>query len=60
VPTTPVVDIHLGRPHHRITHEPLRSGDRPRDPGYEVDWAALPEGRIEFDTIRIEHPETAE
>ena len=59
VPTTPVEDIHLGRPHHRLTHEPLRSGTRPRDPGYEVDWSTLPEGRIEFDTIRIEYPDIA-
>ena len=58
VPTEPVEDIHLGRPHHRITHEPLRSGNRPRDPGYEVDWSHLPEGWIEFDTIRIDYPDS--
>ena len=57
VPTEPVADPHLGRPHRRVTFEELRSGDRPRDPGYDVDWAYLPQGWIEFDTIRIDYPD---
>ena len=57
VPTEPVEDLHLGRPHRRVTFEELRSGDRPRDPGYDVDWAYLPEGWVEFDTIRLDYPE---
>jgi len=52
-----VDDLHLGRPHRRVTFEELRSGDRPRDPGYDVDWAYLPEGWVEFDTIRLDYPE---
>jgi hypothetical protein len=59
VPVGVVDDIHLGRPHHRITAAAYRSGDRPLDGGYEVDWSFLPEGRIEIDTIRIEYPEPA-
>jgi hypothetical protein len=57
VPTEPVADIHLGRPHHSITQPALRSGNRPLDPGYEVDWNYLPRGQIEFDTIRIDYPD---
>jgi hypothetical protein len=58
VPTTPVADIHRGRPHHRVTQAALRQG-RPADPGYEVDWSYLPDGHIEFDTVRIDYPEAA-
>jgi hypothetical protein len=57
VSAEPVADINLGRPHHRVTQPALRSGNRPPDPGYEVDWTYLPSGRIEFDTIRIEYPD---
>jgi hypothetical protein len=57
VATEPVADIHLGRPHHRVTQPALRSGNRSPDPGYEVDWNYLPEGQIEFDTIRIDYPD---
>jgi hypothetical protein len=56
VPTEPVADIHLGRPHRRVTQEALRSGTRPRDPGYDVDWAFLPDGWVEIDTVRIDYP----
>ncbi len=42
VPTTPVDDIHFGRPH--------------RD--YEADQAYLPQGWLEIDTVRIDYPET--
>lgn len=56
VPTESVTDLHLGRPHRRVTADSRRSGDRPTDAGYEVDWAYLPEGHIEIDTIRIDYP----
>lgn len=41
VPTTPVDDIHLGRPHN----------------DYEADQAYLPQGWLEIDTVRIEYPD---